>query len=82
LGERRNNKRQVGTASFVMKKEWESAREMKHGLLPTTHNTTSSHGHKSSSPFPLILLFFCFSFFTTHNNPKNARETQTHTTRV
>jgi hypothetical protein len=84
LGERRNNKRQVGTASFVMKKEWESAREMKHGLLPTTYNTTSSHGHKSSSPFPLILLFFFFffSFFTTHNNNKNARETQTHTTRV
>jgi hypothetical protein len=80
LGERRNNKRQVGTASFVMKKEWESAREMKHGLWPTTYNTTSSHGHKSSSPFPLILLFF-FSF-TTHNTNKNARETQMHTTRV
>jgi hypothetical protein len=80
LGERRNNKRQVGTASFVMKKEWESAREMKHGLWPTTYNTTSSHGDKSSSPFPLTLFFF-FSSFTTHNNT-NARETQIHKTRV
>jgi hypothetical protein len=78
LGERRNNKRQVGTASFVMKKEWESAREMKHGLLPTTYNTTSSHGHKSSSPFPSILLLLLLLLHDTQQQQKRERNTDAH----